>query len=298
MEIRSTFRFWLFGAGLVLVVAMSAGGLWWANRVTVQRDVVYGEANGEKLLLDIYRKNLTLDYTLFGPKPAVVMLHGGGWASGSKRELQELGMDLAQQGYVAFSVEYRFVTPNSNPHPTQLDDVQRAVRWIRANAAHYQVDPAHISAAGVSAGAHLAALLGTTDTRVHLDPALTAYSSRVNCVASWYGLFDLTQPFPSTPPNMEEQVTRFVGSNRSNTDAYRKASPITYIDRNNAQFMLIHGELDSTIPISQTRQFAAALQNVSRPPILLTFANEGHGILHSANVTAVRQQFLTFLKGC
>ncbi|MBU6360021.1 MAG: alpha/beta hydrolase [Chloroflexi bacterium] len=272
--------------------------IWWANHVNIQRDVLFGEADGQKLLLDVYHQNFSLDSPLFGVKPAIILLHGGGWASGSKHELQELGSDLAKQGYVAFSVEYRFATINANHYPAQLDDVQRAVRWVRANARRYSIDPNRISAAGISSGAHLAALLGVLDTRSNDDPVLANYSSRVHCVVSWYGIFDLTQIFPITPLNMEQQVSHFIGVSRSSGASYQVASPISYIDQQTARFLLIHGEKDAVVPITQTYQFANALQNAGHIPVLMFFANEGHGILQSENIRDIRQQFLIFLSKC
>ena len=287
-------RLGLIGAALILGFVT----IWWANRVNIQRDVFFGEADGQKLLLDVYHQNFSLDSPLFGVKPAIILLHGGGWASGSKRELQELGSDLAKQGYVAFSVEYRFATINANHYPAQLDDVQRAVRWVRANARGYNIDPNRISAAGISSGAHLAALLGVLDTQSNDDLVLANYSSRVNCVVSWYGIFDLTQAFPTAPLDMEQQVSRFIGLNRSSVAAYQNASPISHIDQNTAKFLLIHGEKDTTVPITQTYRFASTLQNAGHTPVLWFFANEGHGILQSENIRDIRQQFLIFLSKC
>ena len=98
-----------------------------------------------------------------------------------------MGNFLARSGFVAFSVDYRLFNGTVNLWPAQLDDVQRAVRWIRANAAKYRVDPNRIGAFGHSAGAQLAALLGMEDTRDNSDPSLAKYSSKVQAVVDVSG---------------------------------------------------------------------------------------------------------------
>jgi len=117
--------------------------------ISVQRDVSYGTAGGHPLLLDIYQPGEHSPHL----RPAVVLIHGGGWTSFDKGTMRSMGMFLARCGFVAFAVDYRLFRENANLWPAQLDDVQRAVRWVRANAAKYQVEPDHIGAFGHSAGA-------------------------------------------------------------------------------------------------------------------------------------------------
>jgi acetyl esterase/lipase len=134
---------------------------------TVQDNVVYAKINGAELHLDIYEPA----GTSAKPRPVVILIHGGGWTAFDKSTMRGMGGFLSRSGFVAFSVDYRLFRAGENRWPTQLDDVQRAVRWIRANASKYSVDPDHIGAFGHSAGAQLAALLGMEDTRDNSDPA-------------------------------------------------------------------------------------------------------------------------------
>src|SRR5215472_6195013 len=113
-----------------------------SGAVSVQQDVPYGEAGGEKLLLDLY---LPAD-SGSRPRPAVVLLHGGGWSGFDKSTMRGMGNFLARCGFVAASVDYRLFHGNQNHWPVQLDDVQLAVRWLRANAGKYNIDPHHIGA--------------------------------------------------------------------------------------------------------------------------------------------------------
>ena len=122
----------------------------------VLADLAYGADPAQKM--DVY-----LPAGFAGPRPAVELIHGGGWQGGDKGFYAPLGRALAARGFVAFSVNYR-LTPAAR-YPAQADDVQRAARWVRARAGEYHLDPARLGALGDSAGGHLALILGTRDTR-------------------------------------------------------------------------------------------------------------------------------------
>ena len=127
-----------------------------------ERGVAYGTIADEPMLLDVYRPPARA--TL---RPAVICVHGGGMWTGSRADMADAARELARAGYVTFATDYRLVEAATGRHrwPVQLDDVQRAVRWVRANAARYGVDSGRVGAYGWSAGGQLAALLGTRDTR-------------------------------------------------------------------------------------------------------------------------------------
>jgi acetyl esterase/lipase len=209
--------------------------------------------------------------------PAVVFVHGGGWAGGNKSDFGDLAMGLARAGYVSFSVGYRLVTREGNKHPAQLDDVQRAVRWIRAHAGQYGVDPNRIGAVGASAGGHLVALLGTRDTRDNSEASLSAYSSRVSCVIDIFGPTDFT--VPGTLSNEARSiVSNFLGKTREEAlELYREASPIAHIDRNTVPFLIFHGTDDPLVPPDQWQRFHDALRRAGIESKVISFEGEGHG---------------------
>ena len=159
-------------------------------------DVVYGTVGGVELLLNVLRPADRPEL-----RPAVVVVHGGGLVQGTRWDHGEAAIGLAQAGYATFSIEYRLYVSGdpTTLWPAQLDDVQRAVRWVRANADAYGVDPERVGAFGYSSGGQLAAFLGTRDTRDNSDPALAAYSSKATCVVAMGGLFDFT--FPNAHPD-------------------------------------------------------------------------------------------------
>jgi acetyl esterase/lipase len=221
---------------------------------TVQRDVCYGTVSGHPLLLDIYEPG---EYSS-GLLPAVILIHGGGWISFDKSTMQTMGMFLARSGFVAFSIDYRLFHEKENLWPAQLDDVQRAVRWIRANAAKYSVDPQHVGAFGHSAGAQLAALLGMEDTRDNSDPALAKYSSKVQAVVDVSGPTDFTA---HNDPDAIGFLTAFFGGDYAqHAKVWQGASPAFHAAKDVAPFLIIHGTQDESVPLAQAQELADKLK--------------------------------------
>ena len=226
---------------------------------TVQQDVVYAKVNGTELHVDIYQPA----GTSAEPHPAVILIHGGGWTAFDKSTMRGMGGFLSRSGFVAFSVDYRLFKAGENRWPAQLDDVQRAVRWIRANASKYDVDPDHIGAFGHSAGAQLAALLGMEDTRDNSDPALAKYSSRVQAVVDVSGPSDFTRDHD---PDGDQFLTNFLGASfAQNPQAWRDASPVFHVSKKDAPFLIFHGTKDDSVPIAQAQELYDKLKAAKVP---------------------------------
>lgn len=225
-----------------------------ANPVVVP-DVVYATVNGTPLHLDVYEPGDRDHET----RPAVILIHGGGWTRFDKSTMRGMGLFLARSGFVAFSVDYRlFQPPATNRWPAQLDDVQRAVRWVRANAAKYQVNPQRIGAFGHSAGAQLASLLGMVETRDNSDPALAKYSSRVQAVVDVSGPADFTT---RRDPDAMAFFANFFGADYAQHPAiWRDASPAFHAAKNDAPFLIVHGTQDQDVPMAQAEELLAKLQ--------------------------------------
>jgi acetyl esterase/lipase len=215
--------------------------------------VSYGTVSGQELLLDVYRP-AARDAT----RPAVILIHGGFWSSGSRADMAEAARHLSEAGYVAFSIDHRLLNDGGdNRWPAQLDDAQRAVRWVRAHAMEFGVDPERIASYGWSSGAHLAAMLGVRDTRDNSDPALAAYSSRVTCVVSLSGDMDLTW---SQDADFIGFLADFLGaSGEELPQARREASPVAWVDDESAPFLIVHGGFDDIVFPEQSRRMVTAL---------------------------------------
>ena len=192
-----------------------------------------------------------------------MMIHGGGWTSFDKSTMKGMGNFLASSGFVAVSVDYRLLRGDENRWPAQLDDVQRAVRWLRANAAKYNIDANHIGAFGHSAGAQLAALLGMEDTRDNSDAALAKYSSRVQAVVDVSGPSDF---LTDRDPEGDAQLANFFGGDYSKIPGvWRDASPITHVAKSNAPFLIVHGTSDDMVPIAQAQELYDKLKTAGVP---------------------------------
>jgi acetyl esterase/lipase len=241
------------------------------HAVREELDVVYGHAGGEDLQLDLFAPK-----DVEGPFPAVVILHGGGWTKGTHEFFRPLAGALAARGYVAASVGYRMAPRHR--FPSQIQDVKCAVRWLRANAERFRIDRERIAALGFSAGGHLALLLGLTQDKDEFegDGGNREQSSRVQAVINISGPTDLTRPeWP--------EVTRTVffdllgGSREQLADAYRTASPITYVHRGAPPVLTIHGTSDPVVPYEQAQLLHAALRKAKVSSRLIPLHGKNHG---------------------
>ena len=258
-----------------------------ADSVSVQSDIVYGAAGGEKLLLDIYEPAAPASK----PRPAIVLIHGGTWSSADKSTMHRMANFLARSGFVAVPVNYRLMRLDANHWPAQLDDVQRAVRWLRANAAKYNIDPDRIGAFGHSAGAQLAALLGMEDTRDNSDKALAKYSSRVQAVVDVSGPTDFLSDHD---PEGDAFLTAFFGGSYSDRPmVWRDASPVAHVAKSNAPFLIIHGTKDDAVPIAQAQELYDKLQKAG---VAVSFVklDDGHNISKPDTRRQLALESLTF----
>jgi acetyl esterase/lipase len=233
-----------------------------------------------------YGPNERNDLDLFLPKddgkslrPAVIVIHGGAWRSGDKRQLRNLAELFARRGYVAAAINYRLAPKWS--YPAQLDDCQRAVRWLRKNAKEFRVDPKRFGAAGASAGGHLALLLGTREVRDDSDPDLKGISSKVQCVLSICGPTDLTDKRyaqAARDSDLGKILIEFIGKPYDEApNLWKEASPIYHVSPDDAPTFIIHGDQDSIVPFEQSVRFAEALRKVGVEVQLVAIKGMDHG---------------------
>lgn len=212
-----------------------------------------------------------------GPRPGVLFIHGGGWSAGKRTQFAWHARELAKAGFVTATASYRLAP--AHPYPAALDDCQYAMRWLRAHAAEWNLDPARLGAVGSSAGGHLAACLGVRETRVDDVPALRGFSSRAQCVVDVHGVHD----FRALAPNaLVKSTVPFLGGTAEEVPgAWTEASPITFVDDQSAPMMLTHDPKDPTVPYAQSVSFAAALIQAARPVEFLPTPGSGHGFVYN-----------------
>jgi len=212
-----------------------------------------------------------------GPFPAILCIHGGGFRAGKREGYDGLCVRLAQQGYVAMTVSYRLAP--KNPFPAAIHDVKAAVRWVRANAGKYHIDPERIGVTGGSAGGHLAQFLGVTaDVKEFEGKGGNAeQSSRVACVVNVYGPSDFTKSYGKSV-DAAEVLPLFLGGNLET--ARRKhiqASPLYWVTPNAAPTLCIHGTEDKYVAHEQAVWLIDRLKASGVEAELLTLPGAGHG---------------------
>jgi acetyl esterase/lipase len=212
-----------------------------------------------------------------GPFPAVVCIHGGGFRAGAREGYDGLIKKLAAHGYVAATVTYR-LTPKYQ-FPAAVYDVKSAVRWLRANAAKYHVDPDRIGAMGGSAGGHLAQFLGVTADQKQFegDSGNADQSSRVTCVVNFYGPSDFTKSYGKSV-DAAEVLPLFLGGNLEQArQRHIVASPLYWVTPNSAPTLCIHGTKDNYVAFEQAQWIVDRLKAAGVEAELLTMEGAGHG---------------------
>jgi acetyl esterase/lipase len=275
-------RVWIIGVALTLACVALAAAQQPPKRpappqphrlpegVRLVKNLQYIEGGHEQNRLDIY-----LPEKAEGRLPLVVWIHGGGWQAGSKENCPAI--PLAAKGYAVASVNYRL--SQHAVFPAQIEDCKAAIRWLRANAAKYHIDPEHIGVWGGSAGGHLVALLGTTGDVKSLEGkgGNLDQSSRVQCVLDWFGPTELTTMGP-LGDKADGVVARLIGGPVSeNREKARKASPLTYVGKNSAPFLIMHGDKDNLVPLRQSELLAEALKKAGVEVTLQVVKGSGHG---------------------
>lgn len=172
----------------------------------------------------------------------------------------------------------------TNLWPAQIDDVQRAVRWIRAHAAEYQVDPDRVGAYGRSSGGFLASLLGVVETRDNRDSELSSFSSRVTCVAELAGESDLSIPYDDPTWTRVNEVL-LGGTIEQVPEVYREASPIAHVDENTVPFFIFQATDDTEVPVEHGRRLLDALTAARREVVYVEVPGISHLSLASWELT-------------
>ena len=219
-----------------------------------------------------------------GPLPLVAFIHGGGWRNGNKDGgVRQVTRFAASGRYFAASIGYRLSGEAS--WPAQIHDCKAAIRWLRANAKKYQFDPDRICVYGTSAGGHLVAMLGVTGDVKSLEGDLGEYpdqSSRVAAVVDFFGPtnFLTMNDFPGKidHDSAESPESLLIGGGiQKNRDVAMSAVPVSYISKDDAQILIMHGTKDQLVPFDQSVQFHKLLLRSGVEATLVPIRDGGHG---------------------
>lgn len=253
------------------------------NGVTVNADIVFSTVPGFRpIILDLYTAPGGASEKGRPPqRPLVVYIHGGGWAGGHTRQSGAFSdfpgvlADLAARGFAVASLEYRL--SGEAPFPAAIDDVKTAIRFLRANAVRFGIDPSRVALWGGSAGGHLAALAAVScgGGPTGADKSNPSVSDCVQGAVSWYGIHDIAAMPPRPVPSAE---SRFLdcGSTACPADRVAAASPVNFVDAKDPPMLLMHGSKDVVVPVNQSELFAARLRAARVPVELEIIPDVGH----------------------
>ncbi len=238
---------------------------------TIERDITYCTMNGVPLKMDVYYPS-----TRQAQWAVIIHIHGGGWISGSKGIDEIVNPEaLRKSGILLATVDYRLAPEHK--FPAMIEDVKCAVRYLRAHASEYNIDPLRFGAIGSSAGGHLAALLGLTDAAAGFDVGeYLKYPSNVQAVVDLYGPANLAPPH--TRRLFFDRMEVF-GTYDQHDPIFLRASPVYYADTASPPFLIIQGQFDTTVPPLQSRLLFESLQRKGVPAEMIIVKNAGHNLL-------------------
>lgn len=246
--------------------------------LTAIRDLNYAGTENWRQTLDLYVPKTPPA----SPLPLVVFIHGGGWTGGSKNTGGVLLTLIHDGAFIGASINYRLT--QEGPHPAQIHDCKAAIRWLRAHAKEYHIDPDKIAVFGISAGGHLVSLLGTGGDVKDLEGSVGGnldQNSRVRCVINFCGPADFLtfggKGSIIAPEDPASAIGKLLGGKVSeHPDIAKAASPVTYITKDDPPFLHIHGTADELVPYAQVLEFDEKLKAAGVSSTVLTGEKGGH----------------------
>lgn len=283
---------------LVLFAWNMIGAVGRAQEVTVIENLTYGKGGETELKLDLARP------TGDGPFPAIVFIHGGGYYQGSRQAYTEAIREAAKRGYVAATISYRLMkfdadnkeTTTAEPiFPAPVHDAKAAIRWLRANAGKYGIDPDRIGVTGASAGGHLSLLIGLTGGEADFEGqgGNPERSSRVQAVVNFFGPTEAVTCYQESV--MPWIFRLFMGGTPDEVpETYKIASPVTHASNDDPPVLTLHGDQDVLIPLSQARKLDEKLNQAGAAHTLMVMPGQGHDFVGEDQQKAMRAMWAFF----
>ena len=242
-----------------------------SNRVSVENDVVFGTGGDRDLRCNVYTPPAA---TANGA--GLLLVHGGGWMQGDRSQLHGYGILLGRLGYFCVASEYRL--SGEAKWPAQIHDVKAAIRWIRANAARFNIDPKKICVSGNSAGAHLSLISAGTPNYQPFegDGGHPGVSSEVAACIAFYGPAVLGVRETTPDPAIPNLVAQLMGDGMTE-ERLREASPATWAKPDFPPTLLIHGNEDALVPVESSFRMYQELAKVKAPVEIHVYNKAPHG---------------------
>jgi acetyl esterase/lipase len=227
--------------------------------VTVHVDQSYREISGISLRYDFFRPEQSEIV------PLVIVIHGGGWISGCKEDMRELALPLVRHGFAVAIPNYRLAP--LHPFPAAVEDMEEFVHYVRTHSKEFGIDPNQVGSVGISAGGHLSAMLGVSQR----------WESRPNAVVDVCGLADLTNPYERHAPVSWGFIDQFLPfSWEDSPEKFEEASPICHVTTDLPPFLVIHGDSDDVVDVSQSDEFVEKLRECHNEVRYLRLEGEDH----------------------
>lgn len=259
------------GESASVVTSCAIPGVPAATAVNLASDVTYTTPGGVEVKLDVAWPKAP------GLHPLVMFIHGGSWYGGTKALYTQDMLRLASIGYVASAIDYRS-TKYGYTFPAEEADTRCAIRFLRAHASSYQIDPARVGVIGDSAGAHLAAQLGVQSDDTTLDDGTCTWtgSPKPNVVVAYYGIYDLTSS--SALGTLVPKASAFLdGAPEQDLVKSSHASPLLHVDSCDTTFLFTVGTSDSLVPPQQSYTMESTVRAAGIPATLVTIPGADHG---------------------
>ena len=261
-----------------------------ADEIVFEAGIEFSKAGEESLQLNLARPKAE-----GARRPAVLCVHGGGFRAGKREGWDARCKMLAEKGYVAATVTYRLAP--KHPFPAAIHDVKAAVRWLRANAEKYGIDPSRVGVVGDSAGGHLAQFLGVTGgvARFEGEGGNPGMSSRVSCVVNYYGPSDLTKSYGKSVDAAEVLPLWLGGDATKELDKHILASPLYWVTPDAAPSLLLQGTEDKYVNHEQAVWMRDRLQAARVEVEFLSLEGAGHGF-KGADAEKAQKAMLDFFE--
>jgi len=248
------------------------------NKYQVIPNITYNEVNNYQVKLDVYQaKNSNLN-------PVVIFIHGGGWVWGNKETIQLDLLPYLEMGFSVVNVEYRL--GSKYLAPAAVEDCQLALKWVKENAAKYNLDGDKIILTGHSAGGHLAL---TTGGMCEGNEKI-----KVAAIINWFGITDVNDLLSGE--NQRDYTVIWLGSQANSEEIARKVSPINYISSNLPPILTIHGDADASVPYTHAVRLHQKLNEVGVVNELVTIPGGGHGNFTVEEKKQIYERIREFLR--
>lgn len=275
----------------LISVAVSATELNVPDSIIFERGVEYANPDGQHLQMNIAQPKAEHHHL-----PCVLCIHGGGFRAGNREGYNGLLIKFAERGYVAATMDYRLAPKYQ--YPAAVYDVKAAVRWLKANAAKYGIDPHRIGVTGDSAGGHLVQFLGVTADLKQFegDEGNLDQSSSVACVVNRYGPSDFTKSYGKSV-DAAEVLPLWLGGNLETARAkHIESSPLNWVTPSAAPTLILHGTEDKYVAYEQGVWMRDRLQACGVEVEMLTLEGAGHGFKGADAEKAEEAMFAFFEK--